>query len=102
MTCWDAVTLACDGGPEIMGYYLILVSLLVPVDSWCDYDGDLVWCGYYEINPAWTIWGSTVDTCVDMVNLVPPLNSVWLIDVEAIDTAGNSSQSCAGPPLSAD
>jgi len=97
--CWDAVTLACDSTPELMGYYLILVTLMVPIDAWCPNDeGGEFWCGsYHTMGIPWDIWGSTIDTCVDMASLVPPPNSVWLIDAEAIDIAGNSSQSCAGP-----
>jgi hypothetical protein len=81
-----------------MGYYLILVSLMIPIDVWClDEEGGTYWCGHYERPMGWETWGSMVETCVDMASLQPPLGSVWLIDVEAIDMAGNSSQSCAGP-----
>ena len=98
MMCWDPSTLTCDGTFTLISYYVIMVGLMIPVDAWClDEEGGMVWCGHYEMASPWDIWGSTADTCVDMDSLVPPPNSVWLIDVEAVGPGGQSSPSCPGP-----
>ena len=102
MWCWDPVLVNCAGGPEVVAYYSILAALLsVTRDAWCsDGGGGEFWCGNYGLLISWQEVAQSTTTCSMWDVPVPPVGAVWMINVEAVDQAGNSSMACGVSPPS--
>lgn len=71
---WDAATLDCHGGPEVLALYLILAAV-----------------GDGSVTPTLSVIDTTsIETWTDTMP-EPPANAVNFYDVEAQDAAGNDS-----------
>lgn len=72
--CWDAVITNCDGGPEVVAYYVLAVSLAMP--------------------PSWLNVGTTFGLCEPNWIPTPLPGEVHYAIVIAVDHAGNDSLLC--------